>query len=325
MWGRNAIPFGPLDTWVEGKVKVLVTGGAGFIGSHVVDAYVAAGHEVLVLDNLFTGKKENVNPKARLFQMELLDEKLFELLRDEKVEAVNHHAAQINVKSSLEDPYYDVQQNVLASVLLLDLCRRANVKRLLFASSGGAMYGEADQGAFPEDTRPRPFSVYGVDKYAVELYADVFVQNFGLEFVALRYANVYGPRQDPYGEGGVVAIFANGMLKNREFQIYGDGLNIRDYVYVKDVAQANLMALTHPTTDAFNIGTGIPTNTNQLYEALAKLTGWPHPIKRGLARLGDLKKSLLDPAKAENMLDWKPNYSLERGLAETVEYFKKIG
>ena len=304
-------------------MKILVTGGAGFIGSHVVDAYLGAGHQVVIVDDLSTGKQGNLNPKAKFYNMSVLDDKLQQLMQDEGVEVVNHHAAQIKVKASLEDPYFDVKTNVLGSVLLLDLCRRAGVKKFIYASSGGAQYGEMTDKPFPETQKSRPFSVYGASKYTVEIYADVFAQNFGLEFVILRYANVYGPRQDALGEGGVVAIFTHCMLHGGEFVIFGDGYNLRDYVYVKDVARANLLALDHPHNDVFNIGTGVGTTTNELFETLAKATGHKSPPKRTVARLGDLQKSVLDPSKAKMGLKWEPKYDLAAGLQETVEYYKK--
>jgi len=303
-------------------LKILVTGGAGFIGSHVVDAYLEAGHQVIVVDDLSTGKKENLNPKAKLHQMSILDDKIQQLLQDEAVEVVNHHAAQIKVKASLEDPYFDVKTNVLGSVLLLDLCRRAGVKKFIYASSGGAQYGEMDKVPFPETHRSRPFSVYGASKYAVEIYADVFAQNFGLEYVVLRYANVYGPRQDALGEGGVVAIFTHSMLHGGEFVIFGDGYNVRDYVYVKDLARANLLALGHDQNGVFNIGTGIGTTTNELFDVLAKATGYKKAPNRSTARLGDLAKSVLDPTRAKKILKWEPRYDLAAGLKETVDYYK---
>ena len=304
-------------------MKILVTGGAGFIGSHVVDGYLEAGHQVVVVDDLSTGKKENLNPKAKFYEMDILNDKLQQLMQDEHVEVVNHHAAQIKVKASLEDPYFDVKVNVLGSVLLLDLCRRAGVKKFIYASSGGAMYGEVEKGPLPEDSKPRPFSVYGASKSTVEVYADVFAQNFGLEYVVLRYANVYGPRQDALGEGGVVAIFTHAMLHGGDFVIFGDGYNVRDYVYVKDVAEANLMALDYPQNDAFNIGTGVGTTTNQLFETLAKAIGYSKPPQRTVARLGDLKKSVLDNSKAKKLLKWQPHFDLKAGLEETVRYYKK--
>ena len=305
-------------------MKILVTGGAGFIASHVVDAYIAAGHDVVIVDDLSTGKKENLNPKAKFYHMNILDEKLQDIMKGEGIEAVNHHAAQIKVKASLEDPYFDVKVNVLGSVLLLDLCRRADVKKFIFAASGGAMYGEAEKGPFPETHPARPLSVYGASKVSVEMYLDVFAQNFGLEYVTLRYANVYGPRQDALGEGGVVAIFTHGMLHGSEFQIFGDGYNLRDYVYVKDVAKANLLALEYPQNGTFNIGTGIGTSTNDLFRVLAQATGYKQPDRHTVARLGDLNKSLLNPNLAKNQLKWEPAYDLAAGLKETVEYYKKI-
>jgi UDP-glucose 4-epimerase len=306
-------------------VKILVTGGAGFIASHIVDAYVAAGHDVVVLDNLSTGKRENVNPKARLVVMDVMDDGLLGLLEKERPEVVNHHAAQINVTVSLETPGADVRQNIEGTVRLLDACRRTGVRRFLFASSGGAMYGEVPGAPLTEDAPIRAFSVYGVDKYAAELYAGVFSRTFGLEYVALRYANVCGPRQDPFGEGGVVAIFANGMLKDRDLVIYGDGENVRDFVYVKDVAAANVAALSCAPNDSFNIGTGVATTINDLYRALARLLGCVKPPKYGPARLGDIKRSLLDASKAGRGLGWKPKYTFEEGLRETVEAFRLIG
>lgn len=305
-------------------MKILVTGGAGFIGGHVVDAYLEAGHQVVVVDDLSTGKKENLNPKAKFYQMDILDDKLQHLMQDEHIEVVNHHAAQIKVKASLEDPYFDVKVNVLGSVLLLDLCRRAGVKKFIYASSGGAQYGEMKTAPFPETQTSRPFSVYGASKYSVELYADVFSQNFGLEYVILRYANVYGPRQDALGEGGVVAIFTHAMLHGGDFVIFGDGYNVRDYVYVKDVARASLLALDYPHNDVFNIGTGVGTTTNQLFETLAKTTGHSQPAKHIVARLGDLQKSVLDVSKAKQTLKWEPKHDLAAGLKETIDYYKKV-
>ncbi len=304
-------------------MKILVTGGAGFIGSHVVDAYIEAGHHVVVVDDLSTGLRQNLNPQAKFYQMDILDDKLQQILQDEKIELVNHHAAQIKVKASIEDPYFDAKVNVLGSVLLLDLCRRSGVRKFIYASSGGAMYGEADQGAFTEDHKARPFSVYGASKTAVESYVDVFHQTFGMEYVILRYANVYGPRQDAQGEGGVVAIFANGMAHKQELQIFGDGFNVRDFVYVKDVARANLLALHYPMNDAFNIGTGQETTVNQLFDMMGFLMDYPLPANHIVPRLGDLKKSVLNCDKARDLLKWEPSYNLKAGLYETLKFYQK--
>lgn len=303
-------------------MKILVTGGAGFIGSHIVDTYLAAGHEVIVVDNLSTGKRTNVHPKAKLEEMDLLDEGFAALVAREKPDVVNHHAAQINVRVSLDTPAVDVRTNIEGTVRVLDACRKAGVKRLIFASSGGAMYGEVPGAPAGENTPIKALSVYGVDKYAAELYAAVFSRTFGLEYVALRYANVCGPRQDPYGEGGVVSIFSDGMLKGRELTIHGDGETVRDFVYVKDVARANLAALSGPANEAFNIGTGKPTTINELFHLLAGLTEYGKAPVHGPARLGDLRRSLLDASKAKESLGWEPRFSLEEALGWTVEYFK---
>jgi UDP-glucose 4-epimerase len=325
MLGRNHNLFLWGATKLEVPVKILVTGGAGFIASHIVDAYVAAGHEVVVLDNLSTGKRENVNPKARLVVMDILDDGLNAFLEKEKPEVVNHHAAQINVKVSLDDPAKDVRTNIEGTIRLLDACRRHSVRRFVFASSGGAMYGEVPEAPASENTAAKALSVYGVDKYSAELYAAVFSRTFGLEYVALRYANVCGPRQDPFGEGGVVSIFTEGMLQGRDLTIFGDGETVRDFVYVKDIAAANIAALSGPAGEAFNIGTGKATTLNGLYRTLAGITGYAKPPRYGPERLGDIRRSLLDSAKAERLLGWKPRYDLASGLKETVEFFKKIG
>jgi UDP-glucose 4-epimerase len=303
-------------------MKVLVTGGAGFIGSHVVDAYIGAGHQVMIVDDLSTGRWQNLNPKAKFYKMSILDKKLETLLRREKIQAVNHHAAQIKVGASMENPPFDVKVNILGSVQLFESCRRAGVKKLIYASSGGAMYGEANQGPMNEKTPARPFSVYGASKLSVEHYLGVFAQNFGLKYVTLRYANVYGSRQDALGEGGVVAIFTYCMMNDGKFRIFGDGLYVRDYVYVKDVARANLLALHYPKNDAFNIGTGVKTTTNELFKKLAKASGYSKPAKHGPPRLGDLRKSVLDASRAKKLLKWKPRYDLAAGLKETVNYYK---
>jgi len=300
----------------------MVTGGAGFIGSHVVDGYIAAGHEVVVLDNLSTGRESNLNPKAKLVRKDIRDKDLESLLRDERVEAVNHHAAQILVSKSMKDPAFDVEVNAVGMVNLLEACHRAGIRRFLFASSGGAQYGEMGKHPFPEETLQRPMSIYGASKVAGELYLGVFARQFDMTAVILRYANVYGPRQDPSGEGGVAAVFTDGMLKGGTFCVNGDGEYLRDYVYVKDVARANLLALSYPPSDAFNIGTGVGVTVNELFERLAQATGYSNSPRRGPARLGDLRKSVLDASKAKRMLSWSPTFDLERGLAETVDFYK---
>jgi len=304
-------------------MRILVTGGAGFIGSHVVDAFLGVGHEVVVLDNLSTGREENLNPKATFHKKDLRDRDLATLLRDERIEAIDHHAAQILVSKSMKDPAFDVEVNAVGTVNLLEAARLSGVRRFLFASSGGAQYGEMEGKPFREDTLQRPMSIYGASKVAGELYLGVFARQFGITSVILRYANVYGPRQDPSGEGGVVAVFTDGMLRGSGFRVNGDGEYLRDYVYVKDVARANLLALSYPSSDAFNIGTGVGVTVNGLYDQLARATGYKPPPQRGPARLGDIRKSVLDASKAARELRWSPEVDLERGLAETVSYYRK--
>lgn len=303
-------------------MKILVTGGAGFIGSHIVDTYVNHGHQVVVVDNLSTGNRVYLNPQATFYQMSILDEHLHEVIRDEKIEIVNHHAAQIKVKNSLEDPYFDVQTNVLGTIHLLDVCRRTSVKKIIFASSGGAIYGEAAQGPLSETHPVYPLSVYGVSKWSVEKYLEVFLKQFGLDYVILRYANVYGPRQDASGEGGVVAIFIQRMLMHQAISIYGDGFQRRDYVYVQDVAQANLLALQYSENDIFNIATGIETSVNDLFLRIAKLTHYASQAQHVQPRLGDIYRSVLDSSKASQKLKWRPAVNLQQGLNDTIQYYQ---
>ncbi len=304
-------------------MKILVTGGAGFIGSHVVDAYLEAGHDVVVLDDLSTGRRENLNPKARFIEKSILDAGLADLLRAEHIDTVNHHAAQILVSRSMREPEFDAQVNAVGMVHLLEACRQAGVKRFLFASSGGAQYGEMEGVPFVEETPQRPLSVYGASKVAGELYLGVFARQYGMTSVILRYANVYGPRQDAQGEGGVVAVFTDAMLKKRPFRINGDGEYLRDYVYVKDLARANHLALTHPSSGTYNLGTGHGVTVNEIFALLARATGHSLPPEHGPERLGDLRKSVLDATRAARELKWKPEFDLERGLMETVEYYRE--
>jgi len=303
-------------------MKILVTGGAGFIGSHVVDAYLAAGHEVLVVDDLSTGHRENLNPKARFHQLDITDAKVAELIRDERPAVLNLHAAQMDVRRSVADPLFDARVNILGTINLLEAARKANVRRVLFVSSGGAVYGE--QEAFPasETHSTNPVSPYGVSKRAGELYAFFYQAEYQLPFVALRYANVYGPRQDPHGEAGVVAIFSGKMLRGEPVTVNGDGKQTRDYVYVGDVARANLLALDSTATGPFNVGTGIETDVNTLARLLADAAGSRSEIRHGPAKQGEQRRSVIDCARAARVLGWRPEVSLADGLGRTVEFFR---
>jgi len=303
-------------------MKILVTGGAGFIGSHVVDAYVAAGHEVVVVDDLSTGKRENLNRHARFVEADILDPATAELIRQERPDVVNHHAAQIDVRRSVADPLLDARINVLGTIGLLDAARQAGVRRFVFVSSGGAVYGEQEVFPAPETHPTWPVSPYGVSKRTGELYAHFFQAQYGLPFVALRYANVYGPRQDPHGEAGVVAIFTLKMLRDEAVTVNGDGGQSRDYVYVGDVARMSVLAVTHDATGPVNVGTGIETDVNTLATMLRAAVGSKASIGHGPAKPGEQRRSVVDAGRAARVYGWQPEVTLADGLRRTVEFFR---
>jgi len=303
-------------------MRILVTGGAGFIGSHVVDAYVAAGHEVIVVDDLSTGRRENLNPRARFHQLDITDPAVVDLVRDARPAVLNHHAAQMDVRRSVTDPLFDARVNILGTVNLLEGARRANVRRVLFVSSGGAVYGEQEAFPAPESHPTNPVSPYGVSKRAGELYAFFYQAEYQLPFVALRYANVYGPRQDPHGEAGVVAIFSGRMLRAEPVTVNGDGKQTRDYVYVGDVARASLLALESTATGPFNIGTGVETDVNALARLLLEATGGRSQVRHGPAKPGEQRRSVVDCRRAAEVLGWRPQVPLAEGLGRTVEWFR---
>ena len=304
-------------------MKILVTGGAGFIGSHVVDAYVAAGHEVIVVDDLSTGRRENLNPKARFQRLDITDPALVELIRDVRPAVLNLHAAQMDVRRSVAEPLFDARVNILGTVNLLEAARKANVRRVLFVSSGGAVYGEQEAFPAPESHPTNPVSPYGVSKRAGELYAFFYQTEYHIPYVALRYANVYGPRQDPHGEAGVVAIFSEKMLRGEPVTVNGDGKQTRDYVYVGDVVRANLLAVESTATGPFNIGTGIETDVSALARLLLEASGSCSEVRHGPAKQGEQRRSVVDSRRAAEVLGWRPEVSLAEGLGRTVEWFRK--
>ncbi|HJQ82561.1 MAG TPA: NAD-dependent epimerase/dehydratase family protein [Candidatus Binatia bacterium] len=304
-------------------MKVLVTGGAGFIGSHVVDAYVAAGHDVLVVDDLSTGKRPNLNPKARFHQLDIGDPRAAELIRDERPAVLNLHAAQMDVRRSVADPAFDARTNILGTINLLEAARKANVRRVLFVSSGGAAYGEQEQFPAPETHPTNPVSPYGVSKRAGELYAFFYQAEYQIPFVALRYANVYGPRQDPHGEAGVVAIFSEKMLRAEPVTVNGDGKQTRDYVYVGDVVRANLLALESTATGPFNVGTGVETDVNELARLLLEASGSRSEVRHGPTKQGEQRRSVIDSRRAAEVLGWRPEVPLAEGLRRTVDWFRQ--
>jgi len=302
--------------------KILVTGGAGFIGSHVVDAYVAAGHEVIVVDNLSTGRRENVHPEARLVEMDLLDPALVALFQAERPVVVNHHAANPSVSLSVREPLFDARQNILATLNVLEAAREAGVAHVIYISSGGAMYGNPEYLPADEGHPSNPVSPYALSKHSGERYVRLYGLEHGLCWTSLRYANVYGPRQDPLGEAGVIAIFAQDLLDGRAPEIHWDGEQTRDFVYVGDCARANLLALEGSESRAYNVGTGVGTSINELLSTLLEVTGREVEPRRGPRRPGDARDSYLDCSRVERDLGWRAEVSLREGLARTWDWFR---
>jgi UDP-glucose 4-epimerase len=313
-------------------MKILVTGGAGFIGSHVVDSYCAEGYEVIVIDNLFTGKRQNINSSARFYLMDIRSELLRNVFESERPEIVNHHAAQISVPASVENPLFDAEVNILGFLNLLECSVKYGTRKIVFSSSGGAIYGEAENVPTPEKYPPFPASPYAISKFTSEYYLNSYRNNYGLDFTILRYANIYGPRQIPNGEAGVVAIFMEKLLKGKVPTIYhhkGEPKGMmRDYCYVEDIARANLLAIEKGSGETFNIGTGVGTVTTDLYRNIlnqmrdygyAKEPIYNKPHK-GPARPGDIRRSCLDTRKAKNRFGWTPEYDLRAGLAKTLKW-----
>jgi len=303
-------------------MKILVTGGAGFIGSHIVDAFVAGGHQVAAVDDLSSGFKEQVSPNARFFQLDIRDPRLTDLIREEKPEVVCHQAARANVRESLEEPLLYASVNVLGSLNLLEACRQNGVRKVIYASTGGAVYGEPAQLPVREDHPINPLDPYGSSKHAVEHYLYLYRHNYGLQYTILRYPNVYGPRQNPYGEAGVVAIFANLMLSGGQPVINGTGNQERDFVYIEDVVRANLLALTAGDGEIFNIGSGIGTSVNRVFEELAAASAYSQSPVYGPAKAGEVSRICLDASRARQKLGWEPRVEVKEGVRRTVEYFR---
>ncbi len=305
-------------------MKILVTGGAGFIGSHVVDAFVELGHEVVVIDNLSTGREENVNPKAKLIKMNIEDPDVLNVFEEEKFDVVDHHAAQMDIRLSVADPIFDATNNILGTINLLQASVKTNVKKFIFISSGGAIYGEQDYFPADENHATRPLSPYGITKLTGEKYLFYYANTYNLNFISLRYANIYGPRQNPKGEAGVVAIFASKLLAGEQPIINGDGKQTRDYVYVADVVAANVKALDYEENDYVNIGTGRETDVNVLFHKINALCGGTGEEVHGPGKPGEQLRSVLNNEKAKKLFNWEPQVSIEQGLANTVEYFKQF-
>jgi UDP-glucose 4-epimerase len=305
-------------------MRVLVTGGAGFIGSHVVDALVKEGHSVAVVDDLSMGKREQVHPAARFYRADIRDRQaLEEVFRIERPEVVNHHAAQVDLRRSMSEPSFDASVNILGSLLLIELSLTCKVRKFIDISSGGAVYGEPQQLPVDERHPIRPMSAYGVSKYTVEQYLRLF-DGAGLDCTILRYANVYGPRQDPAGEAGVVAIFSRQMLAGERPTIFGDGTKTRDYVYVGDVVAANLLAMTEKLASgrSYNIGLGREVSDRQIFELVRSAVGATLEPILASKRPGEIERICLDASLAKAELGWEPAISLEEGMARTVAFYR---
>jgi len=314
-------------------MKILVTGGAGFIGSNVVDGYIAKGHSVVVVDNLFTGKRKNVNPAATFYQADIRSPEIEKIIKKERPEVINHHAAQISVPASVEDPCFDADVNVKGLLTIMEASRKNGVRKIVFISSGGAIYGEADQYPTPEEYSPKPLSPYAITKLVSEYYLSYYRHQWGLAYTILRYANIYGPRQIPHGEAGVVAIFMTHLMNNQTCTLYHfpnepSGM-IRDYCFVGDVVKANLLALEQDENGVYNIGTGKGTNTLDLFRIIFEevkktktdLADNIQQPKRKVARPGDIAKSCLVVEKAKNVFEWRPETSLAEGVKATLEWY----
>jgi UDP-glucose 4-epimerase len=305
-------------------VKVLVTGGAGFIGSHVSDAFIRAGHAVTIVDDLSTGNRAWLPPKASFHALDIRSERLSEVFAAEKPDAVAHLAAQASVGRSVTDPAFDASVNIGGGLNVLDCCRRFGVRRIIYSSSGGAGYGDTDQIPTSEEHPTRPASPYGISKVAMELYVEAWGALWGMSGISLRYANVYGPRQNPHGEAGVVAIFCSRLLAREAPVVNGDGLQTRDFVHVRDVAAANLLALERAdTTGQVNIGTGVETSVNDICETLRAAAGSSVDAVHAPGRPGEQRRSCLSPKLAERLLGWRPTVVLSDGLAQTLDHFRK--
>lgn len=307
-------------------MKILVTGGAGFIGSHIVDKYIALNHEVVIIDDLTTGKKENINSGAKFYRVDLRNEKKVKaILNRERPEIINHQAAQKSVAHSVTDPIHDAGINIVGFLNLMEAAKQTGVKKIIFSSTGGAIYGDAKEIPTPETYPPQPISPYAITKFTTEQYLRFYKETAGITPVILRYANVYGPRQDPFGEAGVVAIFSMLLSQGKSLTVFGDGKQTRDYVYVEDVAEANVKALKYNPEkydDAIiNIGTGVETTLNNIIALLEDASAKKAEVKNEPPRAGDLLRSAIATDKSRKVLDWKPQIEISQGIKKTYDSF----
>ena len=304
-------------------MKVLVTGGAGFIGSHVVDQLLDAGHEVVIVDDLSTGRQSNLNPRAKFYHLDIRSPEVEQVFAVERPEVIDHHAAQMDVRRSMSDPLFDADVNILGSIKLAQYAIKYGVRKFIHISSGGAAYGEPRYLPCDEDHPVQPLCPYGVSKYTFELYLYLFKINYGLDYTVIRYPNVYGPRQDPQGEAGVVAIFGGQMLRDLPVTINGTGEQVRDYVFVTDCARANLLALTQGGGRIYNLGSGKGTSVNEVFATLKQITGYTRSANYGPAKAGETNRIYLDASRAQAELGWKPTIPFDDGLRQTIAYLKE--
>jgi len=305
-------------------MKILVTGGAGFIGSHVVDVYLEAGHQVAVVDDLSTGRRSNLNAGATFYRLDIRSPDLRDVFERERPEVVNHHAAQMDVRRSVADPLFDADVNVRGSLNLLECARQSGVRKFIYISTGGAVYGEPVYLPCDEEHPIAPLCPYGVSKHTVEHYLYLYHQLYGLDYTVLRYPNVYGPRQNPQGEAGVVAIFTAQMLQQARVVINGSGDQERDFVYVSDCARANLLALENGAGRIYNLGWGVGTSVNDIFRYLQGLTAYARQPDYGPPKAGETFRIYLDASRARRELGWQPMVNLEEGLQRTVAYFREV-
>jgi len=305
-------------------MKILVTGGAGFIASHIVDCYLQLGHQVAVLDNLSTGRRENLSPAASFYEVDITDaDHVAGVFAAEQPDIVNHHAAQMDVRRSVDEPIFDAQTNVIGSLNVIRSALQVGVEKIIYVSTGGAIYGELDYSPADEKHPIRPLSPYGISKHAVEHYLYLYQHLEGLDFTVLRYSNVYGPRQNPHGEAGVVAIFGKQMLAGQQPTIFGDGTDTRDYVFVGDVVKANQLVLEAGSGEIFNISTGVAAPVQEIFETVAEASDYEGEPDYAPARPGDVRHNALDNSKAQQSLDWVPQVPLPEGIALTVDYLRE--
>ncbi|MCX8009679.1 MAG: NAD-dependent epimerase/dehydratase family protein [Ignavibacteria bacterium] len=304
-------------------MKILVTGGAGFIGSNVVDGFIDEGHQVVIIDNLSTGKLENVNPKAKFYERDITSN-LEDIFAKEKIDLVSHHAAQIDVRKSVNDPIYDANVNIIGTLNLLQNCIKFGVKKFMFASTGGAIYGEQDYFPADENHKLQPCSPYGISKLTIEKYLFFYNQTYNLNYTILRYANIYGPRQNPLGEAGVVSIFVDKILANQQPIINGDGEQTLYYVFMKDVVTANLITLNETISEVYNVGTGVETNVNELFKMINSFFNNKFKETHGPPKPGEQKRSVITSQKMFDKFGWRPSTDLQTGLKETINFYRSL-